>query len=49
VAWQVAFEAHLRKLDAIKPVIWAGDLNVAPTSRGTSTKPDVSPDHLTLL
>ncbi|KAG8713109.1 hypothetical protein FRC11_013262, partial [Ceratobasidium sp. 423] len=33
VAWQVAFEAHLRKLDAIKPVIWAGDLNVAPTAK----------------
>ncbi|KAG9102659.1 hypothetical protein FRC06_001492, partial [Ceratobasidium sp. 370] len=27
-----AFEAHLRKLDAIKPVIWTGDLNVAPTA-----------------
>ncbi|CAE6449079.1 unnamed protein product [Rhizoctonia solani] len=33
VAWQVAFEAHLRKLDATKPVIWAGDLNVAPTAK----------------
>ncbi|KAG8741072.1 hypothetical protein FRC12_015803 [Ceratobasidium sp. 428] len=33
VAWQVAFEAHLRKLDAIKPVIWTGDLNVAPTAK----------------
>ncbi|KAJ1309782.1 hypothetical protein OPQ81_006547 [Rhizoctonia solani] len=33
VAWQVAFEAHLRKLDAVKPVIWAGDLNVAPTAK----------------
>ncbi|CCO28004.1 hypothetical protein BN14_01995 [Rhizoctonia solani AG-1 IB] len=33
VAWQVAFEAHLRNLDAIKPVIWAGDLNVAPTAK----------------
>ncbi|CAE6465911.1 unnamed protein product [Rhizoctonia solani] len=32
VGWQVAFEAHLRKLDAIKPVIWTGDLNVAPTA-----------------
>lgn len=35
VAWQVAFEAHLRKLDAVKPVIWTGDLNVAPTAKGT--------------
>ncbi|KAF8682134.1 DNA-(apurinic or apyrimidinic site) lyase [Rhizoctonia solani] len=33
VAWQVAFEAHLRKLDTVKPVIWAGDLNVAPTAK----------------
>ncbi|CAE6414341.1 unnamed protein product [Rhizoctonia solani] len=33
VAWQVAFEAHLRKLDAVKPVIWTGDLNVAPTGK----------------
>ncbi|KDN51681.1 hypothetical protein RSAG8_00228, partial [Rhizoctonia solani AG-8 WAC10335] len=33
VAWQVAFEAHLRKLDAVKPVIWTGDLNVAPTAK----------------
>ncbi|CAE6455756.1 unnamed protein product [Rhizoctonia solani] len=32
IGWQVAFEAHLRKLDAVKPVIWAGDLNVAPTA-----------------
>ncbi|KAG9084461.1 hypothetical protein FS749_005213 [Ceratobasidium sp. UAMH 11750] len=33
VAWQVAFEAHLRKLDATKPVIWTGDLNVAPSAK----------------
>ncbi|KAF8609983.1 hypothetical protein BDV93DRAFT_530165 [Ceratobasidium sp. AG-I] len=32
-AWHSVFEAHLRKLDATKPVIWAGDLNVAPTAR----------------
>ncbi|KAL5635596.1 hypothetical protein ACGC1H_004410 [Rhizoctonia solani] len=32
IGWQVAFEAHLRKLDVVKPVIWAGDLNVAPTA-----------------
>ena len=37
-AWHSVFEAHLRKLDATKPVIWAGDLNVAPTAKGVFTK-----------
>lgn len=32
-AWHSVFEAHLRKLDATKPVIWGGDLNVAPTAK----------------
>lgn len=31
--WQTGFEAHIRDLDSRKPVIWAGDLNVAPTPR----------------
>ncbi|OBZ75520.1 DNA-(apurinic or apyrimidinic site) lyase [Grifola frondosa] len=30
--WNTHFEAYLRELDAKKPVIWAGDLNVAPTA-----------------
>ncbi|GJN88556.1 hypothetical protein Rhopal_001522-T1 [Rhodotorula paludigena] len=30
-AWNRAFEKHLRELDAKKPVIWCGDLNVIPT------------------
>lgn len=27
-------EVHLRNLDKKKPVIWTGDLNVAPTEKG---------------
>jgi len=34
VAWQNAFEKQLRALDATKPLIWAGDVNVAPTAKG---------------
>ncbi|PPQ64660.1 hypothetical protein CVT26_002750 [Gymnopilus dilepis] len=30
--WNTHFFAHLRELDKKKPVIWAGDLNVAPTA-----------------
>jgi len=30
--WNHHFEAHIRDLDKRKPVIWAGDLNVAPTA-----------------
>ncbi|KAF9520470.1 hypothetical protein BS47DRAFT_634127 [Hydnum rufescens UP504] len=33
VAWNSAFEAYIRELDTTKPVIWLGDLNVAPTSK----------------
>ncbi|KAG6814533.1 hypothetical protein H0H92_000059 [Tricholoma furcatifolium] len=29
--WNVHFDAYLRDLDKKKPVIWTGDLNVAPT------------------
>ncbi|KAF5380999.1 hypothetical protein D9615_004074 [Tricholomella constricta] len=29
--WNVHFEAYIRDLDKKKPVIWTGDLNVAPT------------------
>lgn len=32
--WNASFEAHIRSLDAKKPVIWTGDLNVAPTAMG---------------
>ncbi|KAK4053006.1 hypothetical protein OIV83_001739, partial [Microbotryomycetes sp. JL201] len=31
VEWNEAFEEYLRQLDAKKPVIWTGDLNVIPT------------------
>jgi len=31
-AWNSAFETYIRSLDAQKPVIWLGDLNVAPTA-----------------
>ncbi|GAA6008936.1 hypothetical protein JCM10207_004033 [Rhodosporidiobolus poonsookiae] len=33
VAWNRAFERYLRELDAKKPVIWCGDLNVVPTDK----------------
>jgi len=29
--WNTHFDAYLRNLDKTKPVIWTGDLNVAPT------------------
>ncbi|EPQ58038.1 hypothetical protein GLOTRDRAFT_136836 [Gloeophyllum trabeum ATCC 11539] len=29
--WNTHFEAYIRELDGKKPVIWGGDLNVAPT------------------
>jgi exonuclease III len=34
--WNHHFEAYIRDLDKKKPVIWAGDLNVAPTAIGSS-------------
>ncbi|KAJ3490240.1 hypothetical protein NLI96_g1564 [Meripilus lineatus] len=32
--WNTHFEAYIRDLDEKKPVIWTGDLNVAPTELG---------------
>jgi AP endonuclease-1 len=37
--WNHHFEAYIRDLDKKKPVIWAGDLNVAPTAIGSSLLP----------
>ncbi|KAH8995345.1 Endonuclease/exonuclease/phosphatase [Lactarius akahatsu] len=34
--WNHHFEAYIRDLDKKKPVIWAGDLNVAPTAADLS-------------
>ncbi|TFY56908.1 hypothetical protein EVJ58_g7355 [Rhodofomes roseus] len=34
--WNKHFTAYIRSLDRQKPVIWAGDLNVAPTEKGAS-------------
>ncbi len=34
--WNHHFEAYIRDLDKKKPVIWTGDLNVAPTAIGLS-------------
>lgn len=31
--WNIAFEKYLRQLDAIKPVIWGGDINCALTEK----------------
>lgn len=33
--WNVHFEKYIRDLDRVKPVIWTGDLNVAPTELGS--------------
>ena len=32
--WNEWFERYIRDLDAKKPVVWGGDLNVAPTELG---------------
>ena len=37
--WNHHFEAYIRDLDKKKPVIWAGDLNVAPTAIGPPRSP----------
>lgn len=37
--WNTHFDAHLRNLDKTKPVIWTGDLNVAPTELGMFLHP----------
>ena len=37
--WNHHFEAYIRDLDKKKAVIWAGDLNVAPTAIGPSLHP----------
>lgn len=34
--WNIHFEKYIQDLDKQKPVIWAGDLNVAPTEMGTT-------------
>lgn len=34
--WNVHFERYIRDLDKKKPVIWTGDLNVAPTAMDLS-------------
>ncbi|TFY68986.1 hypothetical protein EVG20_g3342 [Dentipellis fragilis] len=39
--WNTHFEAYIRDLDKKKPVIWTGDLNVAPTAKDlTNPKPN---------
>ncbi|EGG07952.1 uncharacterized protein MELLADRAFT_105457 [Melampsora larici-populina 98AG31] len=32
--WNAAFEKYLRELDAVKPVVWGGDINCALTEKG---------------
>lgn len=36
--WNVHFEKYIRDLDKIKPVIWTGDLNVAPAEIGAHAR-----------
>ncbi|KZT68151.1 hypothetical protein DAEQUDRAFT_728187 [Daedalea quercina L-15889] len=39
--WNKHFTAYIRSLDRQKPVVWAGDLNVAPTEKDlTNPKPN---------
>ena len=35
--WNKHFTTYIRELDKKKPVIWGGDLNVAPTEIGKQT------------
>ena len=39
IAWDAALRQHVRSLDAAKPVVLVGDLNVAPEDRGASKPP----------
>ena len=41
--WNEHFEAYIRALDKKKPVIWTGDLNVAPTALGEYSRCFASP------
>jgi len=36
--WNRHFTTYIRDLDSKKPVVWAGDLNVAPTAMGESSR-----------
>lgn len=44
--WNKHFEAYIRDLDEKKPVIWGGDLNVAPTAIGKNASSLTRSDHL---
>ncbi|KAG6876971.1 hypothetical protein C0993_011472 [Termitomyces sp. T159_Od127] len=35
--WNTHFDSYIRELDRKKPVIWTGDLNVAPTEMGENS------------
>lgn len=46
--WNTCFESYLRQLDSVKPVIWTGDFNVAPTPldlRNSKTNYNKTPGH----
>ncbi|KAH9963110.1 Endonuclease/exonuclease/phosphatase [Russula compacta] len=47
--WNHHFEAYIRDLDKKKAVIWAGDLNVAPTANGSSLPTSFCATHMTSL
>lgn len=34
--WNAAFETYLHELDAKKPVVWGGDINVVRDDKGAS-------------
>jgi AP endonuclease-1 len=42
VEWNQHFERYIRDLDKKKPVIWLGDVNVAPTSNGKTCRTPLS-------
>lgn len=44
--WNTHFFAYMRELDKTKPIIWAGDLNVAPTELGMLQDSASSSDSL---
>jgi AP endonuclease-1 len=42
--WNTHFETYIGQLDASKPVVWTGDLNVAPTAIGEAEIPSTYHD-----
>jgi exodeoxyribonuclease-3 len=48
MTWDKEFTAFLKKLDAKKPVVWCGDLNVTPTILPLNNHPQVAHQEIDL-